>query len=87
MRSETLGTAIDVTTVFPGYIRSEMTADHTRAPFTVDTEPGVRAIVAGVEKRRPSVYAPTLPWTPLSVVMRLLPLRVVSKLTVRRAGD
>jgi hypothetical protein len=58
-----------------------MTADHTRAPFTVDTEPGVRAIVAGVEKQRAAVYAPTLPWAPLSVVMRVLPLSVVSKLT------
>ena len=87
LRSETLGTEIDVTTVYPGYIRSEMTADHTSAPLTVDTEPGVRAIVAGVERRRPSVYAPTLPWAPLSFVMRLLPLRVVSKLTRPPRGD
>jgi short-subunit dehydrogenase len=81
LRSEMLGTDIEITTVYPGYIRSEMTADHTRAPFTVDTEPGVRAIVAGVEKQRAAVYAPTLPWAPLSVVMRVLPLSVVSKLT------
>jgi short-subunit dehydrogenase len=81
LRSEMFGTDIDVTAVYPGYIRSEMTADHTRAPFTVDTERGVRDIVAGIEKRRPTVYAPTLPWAPLSVVMRLLPLRLVSKMT------
>ena len=68
-------------------LRSEMTADHTRAPFTVDTEPGVRAIVAGVEKRRAAVYAPTLPWAPLSIVMRLLPLPVVSKLTRPPRGE
>jgi short-subunit dehydrogenase len=87
LRSEMLGTDIDVTTVYPGYIRSEMTADHTAAPFTVDTEPGVRAIVAGVEKRRAAVYAPTLPWAPLSVVMRALPLPVVSKLTQPPRGE
>lgn len=81
LRSELLGTPIDVTVVYPGYIRSEMTEGHTHAPFTVDTEPGVRAIVAGIEKRRARVYAPTFPWAPLSVPMRLLPLRVVSRLT------
>jgi short-subunit dehydrogenase len=81
LRSELLGTPIDVTVVYPGYIRSEMTEGHTDAPFTVDTEPGVRAIVAGIEKRRASVYAPAFPWAPLSILMRLLPLRVVSRLT------
>lgn len=81
LRSELLGTAIDVTVVYPGYIRSEMTEGHSDAPFTVDTEPGVRAIVAGIEKHRTSVYAPAFPWAPLSVVFRVLPLRVVSRLT------
>lgn len=81
LRSELFGTAIDVTVVYPGYIRSEMTEGHTHAPFTVDTEPGVRAIVAGVERRRARVYAPAFPWAPLSVPMRLLPLRAVSRLT------
>ena len=81
LRSELIGAPVDVTVVYPGYIRSEMTEGHTNAPFTVETEPGVRAIVAGIEKRRASVYAPTFPWAPLSVVMRVLPLPVVSRLT------
>lgn len=54
LRSETLDFDIDVTVVYPSYIRSEMTADQTDAPFTVDTDVGVRAMLAGIEKRRAS---------------------------------
>jgi short-subunit dehydrogenase len=78
---------IDVTVVYPGYIRTEMTADQTHAPFTVDVEPGVRAMVSGIEKRAATVYAPTLPWAPLSVVMRLLPLAAVARLAKPPRGE
>lgn len=81
LRSEYLDTPIDVTVVYPGYIRTEMTAGHVDAPFTVDAERGVRDIVTGIERRRTAVYAPVLPWAPLSALLRILPLRVVSRLT------
>jgi len=40
--------------------------------------------VKGIENRRAKVYAPTFPWAPLSVVMRVLPLPLASKLTPPR---
>ena len=43
IRSDVLDTPIKVTTVFPGYIESEMTARAKRTPFMVDTETGCRA--------------------------------------------
>ena len=62
LRSEMLHSDIDVTTVYPGYIRSEMTADVGDAPpFHRGHRTGVRAIVRGIEKRRASVFAPVLP--------------------------
>lgn len=80
--------AIDVTTVYPGYIRSELTADLAQEPpFTVDTQTGVRAIVAGIESRRASVYAPKLPWVIMGFLFRILPLRVVAKLTTPIRGE
>uniref|UniRef100_UPI003F58846F SDR family oxidoreductase n=1 Tax=Mycolicibacterium obuense TaxID=1807 RepID=UPI003F58846F len=87
LRSETLRTDITITTVYPGYIRSEMTAHQSNAPFTVDTEPGVRVMVAGIEKQRASVFAPSWPWAPLSLLFRLAPLPLLHRLTPPSHGD
>ena len=51
-----------------------MTADQTDAPFTVDTQTGARAIVAGIEASEDTVFAPRLPWEPLGLALRVLPL-------------
>jgi short-subunit dehydrogenase len=88
LRSEMLHSDIDVTTVYPGYIRSEMTADVDDAPpFTGDTEPGVRAMVRGIEKRRAIVFAPVLPWALLSLILRAAPLPLLYRLTPPLRGE
>lgn len=87
LRAETLGSGIDVTTVYPGYIRTEMIADTNHAPFAVDAERGVRSMVKGIEARRHSVYSPALPWRPLGVAFRLLPLSIVAKLAKPSRGE
>ena len=85
IRSEMLGNPdldITVTTIYPGYIRSEMNekvAQQTR--FMVDTETGVRGIVEAIEKGVDSARVPSWPWKPLGTAMRHLPLGVVRKLT------
>ena len=73
---------VDVSVIFPGYIRSEMNEhveQHT--PFLVDTATGVRAMVAAIEKRRVRAYVPAWPWVPVGAAMRILPLSVVRRLT------
>jgi short-subunit dehydrogenase len=89
LRSEMLqsGLPITITTVYPGYIRSEMTADQTDAPFKVDTQTGVRAIVRGIEAGTATVFAPRFPWQPLGRALRVLPLALVSKLTRPPRGE
>jgi short-subunit dehydrogenase len=89
LRSEMLHSKlpITITTVYPGYIRSEMTADQSDAPFTVDTQTGVRAIVSGIEAGKATVFAPRFPWQPLGLALRVLPLAIVSKLTRPARGE
>jgi short-subunit dehydrogenase len=44
---------VDVSIVYPGYIRSEMNEKVAqRTKFMVDTETGVRAMVDAIEKRK-----------------------------------
>ncbi|GAB3709072.1 SDR family oxidoreductase [Nocardiopsis nanhaiensis] len=81
LRSERVP-GLDVSVVYPGYIRSEMNehvAQKTR--FMVDTEPGVRSMVAAIEKRKVKAYVPAWPWAPIGFLMKRLPLSVVRKLT------
>ncbi|MCU7723935.1 SDR family oxidoreductase [Actinoplanes sp. KI2] len=73
---------VDVSVIYPGYIRSEMNAHvEQKTRFMVDTETGVRAMVRAIEQRRIKAYVPQWPWVPLAVAMKVLPLRVVRRLT------
>ncbi|MEU4598168.1 SDR family oxidoreductase [Nocardia sp. NPDC023988] len=72
---------VDVSVVYPGYIRSEMNDRIKHEPkFMVDTETGVRAMVAAIEKRRANAYVPSWPWLPLGYALRILPSSVVRRL-------
>jgi short-subunit dehydrogenase len=70
------------TVLYPGYIASEMNAGVAAAEnkMMVSTEKGVAAMVSAIEKERASAYVPTLPWAPLSVVMRHAPLPLFRRL-------
>jgi short-subunit dehydrogenase len=82
IRSDTLGSKIKVTTVYPGYVRSEMT-DRVKAKqsFIVSTEDGARAMVNAIDREVPEAEVPPWPWRPFGVVMRHAPLGVVRKLS------
>jgi short-subunit dehydrogenase len=80
VRSERIP-GVDVSVIYPGYIRSEMNEHVTQqAKFMVGTEDGVRSMVAAIEKRKVKAYVPGWPWVPIGVAMRLLPLSVVRKM-------
>ncbi|NHA69237.1 SDR family oxidoreductase [Phycicoccus flavus] len=84
IRHEMLGEPdldIRVTTVFPGYIRSEMNEHLSRAPFMVDTEVGVRAMVRAMEDEKEQAFVPAWPWVPLGTALRHLPLGAVRRMT------
>ncbi len=74
LRLELLNKPITVSTIFPGYIRSEMNEHVANTPLIVDTVTGVRAIVAAIEAEKAKAYVPSWPWSPLARVMRYAPL-------------
>lgn len=78
IRSETHGTPISVTTLLPGFISSEMTAGN-KSPMLAKADTGAKALVKAIEKERAKAYVPTLPWAPLSLVMRHAPLSVLGR--------
>jgi short-subunit dehydrogenase len=71
---------IRITTLYPGYIRTAINEKVENAPFIVDTETGCRAMVKAIESEKPEVYVPGWPWTPISFVLKRLPVSVLSRL-------
>ena len=85
IRSEVMGRpelAIDVSTIYPGYIRSEMNDKvEQEQKMMVDTQTGVRAMVAAIEARKAKALVPPWPWVPIGEVIKHAPLSVVRRLT------
>jgi short-subunit dehydrogenase len=81
IRADLLRTPIRVSTIYPGYIRSEINEKVKNTPFIVDTETGCRAMVAAIEAEKNEAYVPRWPWLPLGFVMKRLPLRALIRIT------
>lgn len=81
IRAELLNTPIKVSTIFPGYIRTELNEGAKKLPFEVDEKKGCRILVKTIESEPVKAYVPKWPWLPLGLAMKVLPLRIVNKLS------
>lgn len=79
IRAEMIGSPITVTTLFPGFIRTELNEKAPKTPLIVGTVKGVRSMVRAIEKERATASVPAWPWAPIGFVLRFAPLRVVAK--------
>lgn len=71
---------IKISTIYPGYIKSEINENAKKAPFMVETKPGVEAMVKAIEKEVNEALVPKWPWIPVGWAMRNLPLSQVRKI-------
>ncbi|MGP5209846.1 SDR family oxidoreductase [Psychrobacter alimentarius] len=69
---------IKVSTIYPGYIRTEINENAKPLPFEVDADTGTKAIVAAIEAGVEEACVPSLPWSFVGQALKHLPLRVVS---------
>ena len=76
LRAEYAQGPIKVTVLEPGYIESEMTAKSKTTMLMVDNETGVKAMVKAIERERGRAVIPAWPWTPLVVLLKVLPPRL-----------
>ncbi len=80
LRADMMGKPITITTIYPGYISSEINEKVKKTPFMVDTETGCRLLVKAIDKEPASACVPSWPWAPLGFLMRVLPLGLVAKM-------
>ncbi|WP_296402580.1 SDR family oxidoreductase [Psychrobacter sp.] len=71
---------IKVTTIYPGYIRTEINAGAKKLPFEVDEETGSNALVAAIESGVDEACVPAMPWLVVGKAMKHLPLTLVNKI-------
>lgn len=71
---------INVTTIYPGYIRTEINEGAPKLPFEVDEQTGSNALVAAIESGVDEACVPAMPWLFIGKAMKVLPLHLVNKL-------
>jgi short-subunit dehydrogenase len=81
IRSDLLRTPIEVSTIFPGYIETELSGKAAKTPLMVDTASGCRALVAAIEREPAKACVPRWPWALVAWYMRLAPLSWVAKVS------
>lgn len=82
LRAELIGTPIKITTLFPGYIQSEMNDRVAqRTPLMSTTADGVRSMVRAIDREVGEAAVPGWPWRPLGIVLRHAPLGIVRRFT------
>lgn len=74
-RVDLRGTGVDVVTICPGFVKSEMTArnDPGAMPFLMETPDGARAMIRGIDARRRVVHFPWQLSYPAKYVLPAIP--------------
>lgn len=71
---------IKVTTLYPGYIKTELTGDNDQLPFIISADKGCKLLAKEIEAEVDEACVPAWPWKPVGFLMRNLPLKQVAKL-------
>lgn len=79
LQLDTRGKPINVSNIMPGYILTDINRDTKNAPFRVDLETGVKALVKAIDAEKRCAYVPWWPWTPLSRVLKAMPFGLFAR--------
>ena len=80
IRAELIGTPIKITTLFPGYIHTEINDHIENMPFVITAEKAQPMLVDAIESEKPTCYVPKFPWVVSGFLLKNLPLSLVAKL-------
>lgn len=70
---------IHVSTIYPGYVRTDLNIGAKYLPFEVEEEEGADVIIKVIEANVQEAFVPLWPWLPIGLGMKYLPLRLITK--------
>lgn len=70
---------ITVSTIYPGYVRTDLNIGAKYLPFEVEEDEGAEVIIKAIEAKVDEAYVPLWPWLPIGLGMKYLPLRLITK--------
>ncbi len=70
---------ITVSTIYPGYVRTDLNIGAKYLPFEVEEDEGADVIVKAIEAKVDEAYVPAWPWLPIGLGMKYLPLKLITK--------
>lgn len=70
---------IDVTTILPGFVLTEIVPNMDKYPFVVSAEKAAAEMVTAIERRVPQVAVPAFPWKFVRPFLGHIPKRVMLK--------
>ena len=80
VRIDMLKKPITVSSIFPGYIQSEMTDGLAKKPpFMISLEKGSKLLAKAINKEKANVYVPPWPWFYFKLMMPLFSLKMLKK--------
>ncbi|MGB1557192.1 MAG: SDR family oxidoreductase [Oceanococcaceae bacterium] len=79
IRVELLHTPIQVSTILPGFILTDINREIKNAPFRVSLEAGCKALVKTIDKEPEEAFVPGWPWSAMARLMKTLPLSQLRK--------
>ena len=79
LRVDLLNSPIKVSTVYPGYIRTEINAKVKNVPFLVELEEGCQLLVKAIGKEKNEAIVPFFPWFFLKKLMPFFSLKMMKK--------
>ena len=81
IRIDMLNKPIEVSTIYPGFIESEMTsAIEKRPPFMISLDKGSRLLVKAINREKASAIVPFWPWYFYKLLMPYLSLKMLRKM-------
>ncbi len=79
-RVDLLNTSIQVSSIFPGYIESEMTEGLIKKPpYLISLEKGSRLLVQAINREKNNSYVPFRPWYFFKLFMPFMTLKMLRK--------
>ncbi|OUS25746.1 short-chain dehydrogenase [Gammaproteobacteria bacterium 45_16_T64] len=79
VRGELRKKNIQVTTIHPGFIDTDIAENMGSKPFVISAKKAAGQMLSAIEKKKSSVIVPNLPWSVVTKLITLLPEKIVAR--------